>query len=260
VITLALWVGPLLAALLVTLIGIRPTLLVAAVPGLFAAAAITVAARQAGRAVASPAGRRRFGINVSALHRHGLLRALLPAALFECGNVATTLLILRATDLLHADGRDLTAATSLAIVIYAAHNAVAAIASLVGGALIDRWGSRAIFAIGAGIYVFAYVGFALGSTAWPALLVAFCLAGAGIGLAEPAESTLVAQALPDHLRGSGFGLLGLVQAGGDLLASGVVGLLWAVVSPTVGFAYAATWMLASLVVAVVAGRRDHSGN
>jgi hypothetical protein len=38
--------------------------------------------------------------------------------------------------------------------------------------------------------------------AWPGLLGAFCLAGAGIGLEETAEPTLVAQALPNQLRGS----------------------------------------------------------
>lgn len=71
--------GPLLAALLVTLIGIHPTLLVAAIPGVLAAA------------------------------------------------------------------------TSVAILIYAGHNAIAALASLAGGALIDRLGSRTVFAAGAGV-------------------------------------------------------------------------------------------------------------
>jgi hypothetical protein len=88
------------------------------------------------------------------------------------------------------------------------------------------------------------------------------LASTGIGLAETAESTLVAWALPDRLRGSGFGLLGVVQAGGDFLSSAMVGLLWATVSPTVGFGYAAAWMAASLTAAVAlgrvgAGRRAH---
>ncbi len=243
-------VGPLLAALLVSLIGIRPTLLVAAIPGVFAAVAITIAAREAGRIVTAPSGRRRISLNLSALHQHGLIRALLPAALFECGNIATTLLILRATDLLHHGARGLAAATSLAIVIYAAHNAVAAIASLTGGALIDRIGSRSVFAAGAGVYVLAYAGFAVGTHAWGWLLVAFCLAGIGIGLAETAQSTLVAHALPDRLRGSGFGLLGVVQAAGDLVSSAVVGLLWATVSPVVGFLYAAGWMAASLIAAL----------
>ncbi len=119
-------VGPLLAAGLVTLVGIRSTLLLAAIPGMFAAAAITIAARQAGRTVAAPAGRRRLRLNLTELRDAGLLRALAPVVAFECGDIATTLLILRATDLLHADGRALTAATSLAILLYAGHNAVAA--------------------------------------------------------------------------------------------------------------------------------------
>ena len=243
-------VGPLLAALTVVLIGVRPILLIAAVPGVFAAIAITIAAREAGRAVAAPAGRRRISLNISALHQHGLIRALLPAAPFECGNVATTLMILRATDLLRDGGRGLAAATSLAIPIYAAHNAVAAVAALAGGALIDRLGSRAVFAAGAAAYVLAYAAFATGIRAWAWLLIAFCLAGIGIGLAETAQSTLVAHALPDRLRGSGFGLLGVVRAGGDLVSSAVVGVLWAALSPVVGFAYAAAWMAASLIAAI----------
>lgn len=51
----------------------------------------------------------------------------------------------------------------------------------------------------------------------------------------------------DRLRGNGFGVLGLVQSIGDLGASLVVGLLWAAVSPTVAFGYAAAWMAASLL-------------
>lgn len=54
----------------------------------------------------------------------------------------------------------------------------------------------------------AYAGFAAPSHFWPLLLLAFTLAGSGIGLAETAESALVARTLPDDLRGSGFGLLG----------------------------------------------------
>jgi hypothetical protein len=66
-------------------------------------------------------------------------------------------------------------------------------------------------------------------------------------MAETAESALVAGMLPDHLRGSGFGVLGGVQSAGDLLASTVVGVLYAAVSPQVAFAYAAGWMLLAVV-------------
>ncbi|MFL6074852.1 MAG: MFS transporter [Mycobacteriales bacterium] len=246
--------GPLLASLLVAVVGLRPAMLAAAVPGFLAAVAITVAAREARRAVAAPAGRRRFGLNLAALRQAGLVRPLVPVALFEMGNVATTLLILRATGLLHHGGRSLAAATSLAILVYAGHNAVAAVVALVGGAWIDRAGPRVAFGTGAVLYLGAYGLFAAGPRVWPPLLVAFCLAGAGIGLAETAQSTLVARALPDELRGSGFGALGALQAVGDLASSALVGLLWTVASPGWGFGYAAAWMLAAALAVRLLGQ------
>jgi MFS family permease len=250
--------GPLLAAGLVAWIGIRPAIYVAVVPGLFAAVAITVAAREARRhgRQASEKVRLRF----QGLRRAGLLGPLLPVVLFEFGNVATTLLILRSTQLLQGGDRSLTAAASLAIVIYAAHNAVGSVVAFVGGNWIDRAGPRLVFGVGAVLYVFAYAGFAFGPHSWWALLIAFTLAGSGIGLSETAESTLVASILPDRLRGSGFGLLGAVQAAGDFVSTGVVGLLYVAVSPTAGFAYAAAWMILSASTTAGAGvMRLHNG-
>jgi len=249
--------GPLLAAALVAWVGIRPAMYLAAIPGLFAAIAITVAAREARHRRAATAVGHRARLELAALRRAGLLRPLLPVAAFELGNVATTLLILRATQLLHTGGRSLAVATSLAILVYAAHNAVAAAVALAGGHWIDRAGPRVVLAAGAGCYLLAYAGFALPLHAWPALLGAFTLAGAGIGLAETAESALVARLLPDRLRGSGFGLLGGVQSFGDFASSATVGLLYAAVSPAVGFAYAAAWMALSAAgtVTVVPAKR-----
>lgn len=85
---------------------------------------------------------------------------------------------------------------------------------------------------------------------WPLLAVFFCLAGAGIGLAETAESTLVAQLLPGALRGSGLGVLDGLQSAGDFLSSAGVGVLYPTVSASAGFGYAAAWM----AVAVLASR------
>jgi len=237
--------GPLLAAGLVAWIGIRPAIFFAFIPGIFAAVAITVAAREASRTRA--AGARAFRFEFGVLRHAGIVRPLLPVAAFELGNVATTLLILRSTQLLASGHRSYTAAASLAILIYAAHNAFGAVVALGGGHLIDRVGPRLVFAIGAVLYVLAYAGFAIQWHDWPPLLIAFTLAGSGIGLAETAESALVAGMLPDHLRGTGFGLLGGVQSVGDFLSSALVGLLYVVVSPAVGFAYAAAWMAASVM-------------
>ncbi|HUY23933.1 MAG TPA: MFS transporter [Candidatus Saccharimonadales bacterium] len=249
--------GPLLAAGLVTWVGIRPALYMAAIPGVLAAVAITVAAREARRREGGLLrGRLRFDLR--SLRREGLVPWLVPIALFELGNVATTLLILRATQLLHHGSTTLATATVVAILIYSAHNAVGSLLAFLGGHWLDRSSARLVFGSGAVLYLLAYLGFALNLRGWPLLLLAFALAGAGIGLAETAESTLVARMLPDHLRGSGFGVLGAAQALGGFASSAVVGLLYVAVSPTVGFLYAAAWMaLSGLALVVGRASRPH---
>lgn len=247
--------GPLIAAGLVTVLGIRHVLYLSAIPGLFAALAITIAAREARRRrTSAPAVARRARLELRGLHAAGVVRPLLPIGAFELGNVATSLLILRATTLLHHGGRSVAAATSLAVLIYAAHNLVAAFVAYGGGHWLDRAGPRVVFATGAAVYIGGYALFALPTHSIAVIVLGFMLAGSGIGFAETAESALMARLLPDRLRGSGFGLLGGVQSLGDFASSAAVGLLWTLVSPTVGFVYAAAWMAVSLASAGVIER------
>jgi MFS family permease len=236
--------GPLLAAGFVATIGIRPTIYLSAVPGALAALAIVVAAREAkGR---GPVIRRRVHFELGALREAGMVRALAPVTLFELGNCATTLLILRATSLLHA-GRSVTDAAAVAVLLFAAHNLVGSALSYPAGHVVDRRGPRLVFGAGALLFGLAYLGFALHVRTWPVLLVFFALAGAGLGLTDTAESALVARLLPDELRGSGFGLLGGIQSLGDFVSSAAVGLVWTVVSPGAAFVVAAIWMALSVV-------------
>lgn len=239
-------VGPLAASVLVAAVGVRHTMLLAIVPGLLAAIAITVAGRETRQVLAGPEQRRTLSLRLRDLRSVGLAGVLAPIVLFELGNLASTLLILRATTVLTTGPRTVVAATSLAILLYAAHNAVAAAAALGGGQVADRLGPRWVFAAGAVAYVAAYGLFAGGARQWPGMLVAFVLAGMGIGFAETAESAVVSAALPEHLRSNGLGVLGLTQALGDLGATVVAGLLWSLTSPRVAFGYAVVWMAASL--------------
>jgi MFS family permease len=248
-------VGPLLGAALVASVGIRSTLYLAAIPGFFAAAAIVVAAREA-RGRAAPI-RRRVHLELAALREAGILRALAPVTLFELGNAAPTLLILRATGLLHP-GRSVSNAAAVAVLLYAAHNFAGSLFAFPGGHGIDRRGARPVFATGVLLFGVAYLGFALHTHAWPLLLLFFVLAGGAMGLAETAESALVARLLPDELRGSGFGLLGAVESLGDFASSAAVGLIWSLVSPTVAFLAASAWMALSLVATLAVRPRRES--
>ncbi len=248
--------GPLAAAGLVAAIGIRPSIYFAAVPGAFAAVAIVFAASEARRSDAPI--RRRYRLELRRLHRARLTVTLAPIALFEVGNCAATLLILRATGLLHDGGRGIAAATSVAVLIYAAHNLFGAVVAYAGGHWIDRVGPRPVFAAGAMLFASAYAGFAVEEHSWVLLLLFFVLAGSGIGLAEPAESAFIARLLPDELRGSGFGILGGVQSLGDFASSAAVGLIWAVLSPTAAFIYATGWMVLAALAALRSPHFRHS--
>jgi MFS family permease len=241
--------GPLLAALFVAILGIRPTLLIATIPGMVAAVAISVAAREALGHAGSSKDRKVLAYNVGELRQAGLMRILAAPACFEFGNLAASLMILRATVLLHTNGRSVAAATSIAVLLYAAHNLAATLTAFGAGVVIDRASPRPAMVLATASYLAGYALFAAGPHQPMLLLLGFVLAGSGIGFAEPAESAAIATLLPDRLRPNGFGLLGVVQGIGALTSSAVVGLLWATVSPAIGFGYAAAWMLAALLAA-----------
>ncbi|MEJ7741891.1 MAG: MFS transporter [Nocardioidaceae bacterium] len=178
----------------------------------------------------------------------------LPA--FEVGNVAATLLILRATELL-TPRHGLGTATSLALGLYVAYNVAAALVSFPAGRFADRFGPRGpnrVLVAGVLLFAFAYAAFAVGSTSLVVLGLPFLAAGAGIGCVETAEHAAVAAASPAELRGSAFGLLAGVQSLGNLGASAVAGLLWTTVSPAVAFWYVTGWMVLAVTTLVVAKR------
>src|SRR4051794_8648474 len=90
--------GPLLALGLVALVGVRTAILLSVIPGLLAAVAIVYAIRHTAR----PSTREKppLRIKVRPVLRGSLGRLMVGIAAFEAGNIAATLLILRATELL----------------------------------------------------------------------------------------------------------------------------------------------------------------
>jgi MFS family permease len=236
--------GPLLALGLVALVGVRTAILLSVVPGLIAAVAIVVAIRAAPKLEEHE--RRPLRIRVRPVLQGLLGRLLYGVTAFEVGNVAATLLILRATDELSA-GHGQGTAVKLGIGLYAGYNLAAALTSLQAGRLHDRRGSLVVLSLGVAAFLVAYAGFALTGGTLVLLVALFLLAGAGKGLVETAEQAAVAVLAPVDLRGSAFGVLAAIQSFGNLAASATAGLLWTLVSPRAAFFYLAAWMLVSLV-------------
>jgi MFS family permease len=98
-----------------------------------------------------------------------------------------------------------TSAVQLALVLYAAYNVAATVASIPAGRLIDHRGAVLVLTVGVAGFGLAFVGFALTGASIAILAVCFVVAGVAIGCVETAEHAAVASLAPENIRGSAFG-------------------------------------------------------
>lgn len=175
-------VGPLLALGLVSLFSVRTAILLSIIPGLLAAVAIVYAIRQAD--LPKVTGRRKLCFQVRPVLKGQLGRVMAGFTAFEVGNVAATLFILRATDVL-TPARGVNAATQIAIALYVVYNVAATITSFPAGGFSDKLGRRGpllVTATGVAAFLLAYGLFAVSGPVIVLLGVAFAVAGVGIAV------------------------------------------------------------------------------
>jgi MFS family permease len=130
--------------------------------------------------------------------------------------------------------------------LYALRNLAAAVTAFPAGALSDRVGRRPLLIAGYALACLVMLGFGHvyfhGVTdLWP-WAVLFALAGVFIATEEALEGAAAADLVEDpSLRGTAFGVLGVVNGLGDFVSSVVVGVLLTV-APAGAFLYAAALM------------------
>jgi len=237
--------GPLLAAPLIVAVGYRWLFAISIVPGLLAATAVLVLVREVPRRLHTSA-EFTAPMRTLARTRGPFRRLLIGVGLYGLGNFSATLLILQATNLLHAHGRSSSDAAAVAVLLYAAHNAANAGFAYPAGAIADRIGRRAVLVAGVGLFGAACVALAFESANLGLLALLFVTVGASTALVETGEGAHASELLDPAIRGRGFGLLGLVDGVGDLVSSLIVGILFTVTSPAWGFAYAAVLSIAGV--------------
>jgi MFS family permease len=191
----------------------------------------------------------RFFATLRSLPR-GFRRYLVGVGIFGAGDFAHTLLIMGAAHVL-APQYGVVKAASLAALLFVFHNIVYAATPFPIGWLSDRVGRRgllslgyvvgAVMALSAGIVVTRHIA-NLGILAG-----VFALAGFVAGVEDTLEGATTADYAPAEVRGTAFGVLGLVNGVGDLLSSLVVGALW-LADPMLGFGYAALMMALGAVL------------
>lgn len=114
---------------------------------------------------------------------------------------------------------------SIAVLLYAIHNLVSAIAAYPIGRLGDRIPKISLLAAGycVGVGTNLVLAFFGGSLHW--LVLVIVLSGIYIAAEETLEKAVVAEFLPRELRSLGFGVLAFANALGDMAASLYVGFL-----------------------------------
>lgn len=151
---------------------------------------------------------------------------VLVAFLSNLGNSSDSFILLKA----QATGIT-PAAVPLILVIT---NMIYASSSYFFGRLSDRLGRPWIYGGGLFLYSAIYLGFAFASESWQMWFLAG-IYGLYFGLTQGTLAAMVADCVPQHCKGTAFGLLNLAVGVSLLPASLAAGFLWDRVSPSAAF-------------------------
>lgn len=216
--------GPLLAMLLMLALAgdIEAVLWAAVVPAFIAVLLLITTVHEPARAAPHGATRQRFSLAAAGgLPRRFWLVVLL-GAVFTLARFSEAFLILRADDL----GVRLAFVPVILIVMNLAYAA----AAYPAGAASDRVGRRRLLLAGMVALIAADLGLALAVAPWQAFAGA-ALWGLHMALTQGLLSALVADAAPEALRGTAFGIFNLLTGVAVLFASVIAGLLWSTFGP-----------------------------
>ncbi len=211
-------VGPLLAtALMVLLLGdFRAVFWVAVVPAVLAVVLLLLGVSEPEpRTTAHPAN----PIRREALRRLGapFWRVVAVGAVFTLARFSEAFLVLRA--------EQLGVVTSFVPLVMVVMNLVYALSAYPFGKLADSTSHTRLLAWGLLTLVLSDVALAF-APGWPGLLLGVGLWGLHMGITQGLLAAMVADAAPEDLRGTAFGLFNLVGGVAMLMASAIAGLLW----------------------------------
>ncbi len=246
-------VGPLTATLFVWLgFHYHSVLLIAFVPGLFATTSIVLLVREHFRArtgsVSTQAARETPPKeaageveNAARIARFPRMFFLFLAGVFcfGLGDFSRSFLVWLAAHALGEDGPRAPGVISIAVLLYAAHNAVSGLTAYPVGSLADRMPKRGLLVAGYAVGVATNLLLAVSSGWLPGLIVAILLSGIYISVEQTLEKAVVAELIPSGGRSLGFGILAFINAIGDLLSSLSVGWFLSRGQPGLAFGLAA---------------------
>lgn len=137
--------------------------------------------------------------------------------IFDIGNSSDAFLVLRAQE------RGVSVIGIL--LMLAAFNLVYALISAPAGSLSDKVGRKRLIIGGWLVYAAIYLGFGLAQAAWH-VIVLYIIYGFYYGLTFGTTKAMLADLVPEHLRGTAYGTYNAVLGILDFPASVIAGVLW----------------------------------
>ncbi|MEN6408097.1 MAG: MFS transporter [Anaerolineaceae bacterium] len=166
-------------------------------------------------------------------------------SIFDIGNSSDAFLVLRAQNL----GMSVTGI----LLMLAAFNLVYTLVSGPAGSLSDRVGRKRLIIGGWLVYALIYLGFGLANARWQVVGL-YIVYGLYYGLAYGTTKAMVADLVPENLRGTAYGTYNAVLGILDFPASLIAGVLWSGVGGWQGFGPSAPFLFGaalSLLAAVL---------
>jgi MFS family permease len=209
----------------------QTVVLISIIPGVLGVLTLALGAQD----VPIRGGAERPRITFQGLGRRFALFMLI-VGLFDLGNSSDAFLILRAQE------RGLSVVGVLGML--ATFNLVYTLISTPAGSLSDRIGRKRVIIGGWLVYGAIYLGVALARAGWQVWLL-YALYGIYYGMAYGTTKAMVADIVPQHLRGTAYGTHNAVLGILDFPASLIAGILWQGVGPWQGFGPSAPFLFSA---------------
>ncbi|MEJ5313600.1 MULTISPECIES: MFS transporter [Anaerolinea] len=211
----------------------RTVVLISIIPGILAVISLAVGAQDVPLKAQGEAPRLAF----RSLGKPFVIFMII-VGIFDIGNSSDAFLVLRAQE------RGLS--TLGILLMLAAFNLVYTLLSAPAGSISDRIGRRKVIIGGWLVYSAIYLGFALARQAWH-VVVFYILYGVYYGLAFGTTKAMVADLVPETLRGTAYGTYNAVLGILDFPASVIAGILWQGVGNWHGFGASAPFFFGAIM-------------
>jgi len=169
---------------------------------------------------------------------------LVIVSIFTLGNSSDAFLVLRA--------QNLGISVIGILVMVAMFNLIYSMVSTPAGSLSDRIGRRRLIIGGWLVYAAIYLGFAFAQTAWQVWAL-YVMYGLYYGMAYGTANALVADLVPDHIRGTAYGTYNAFIGILTFPASFIAGVLWQGMGSWKGFGPSAPFLFGGTLALIAAG-------